>query len=116
MGTPGTEAFCNVDRARQVLGLTFQGDLYRFRPARQPVSLPLGKETTAMHSDSDGILRLRPYQRLCAVCALAGPEGVPGQALTAMRLGPDRPVRLVCRLRDAAFGRPGLSPLGWDAR
>jgi len=31
VGTPGAEQHCNVDRAKKVLGLTFNGDLDRFR-------------------------------------------------------------------------------------
>ena len=31
VGTPGAEAHCNVERAKQVLGLEFRGDLERFR-------------------------------------------------------------------------------------
>lgn len=31
VGTPGAERYCNVERAKQVLGLTFRGDLERFR-------------------------------------------------------------------------------------
>jgi len=31
VGTPGAEKHCNVDRAKKVLGLTFRGDLDRFR-------------------------------------------------------------------------------------
>ena len=31
VGTPGAEAHCNVDRAKRILGLTFRGDLDRFR-------------------------------------------------------------------------------------
>ena len=34
---PGAEAHCNVARAREVLGLQFQGDLERYRP-RAPQS------------------------------------------------------------------------------
>jgi nucleoside-diphosphate-sugar epimerase len=36
VGTPGAEAHCNVERARQVLGLRFEGDLDRFRSPPRP--------------------------------------------------------------------------------
>ena len=36
VGTPGAEAHCNVERARQVLGLEFRGDLDRFRASSPP--------------------------------------------------------------------------------
>ena len=36
VGTPGAERHCNVERAKSVLGLRFEGDLERFRQAGSP--------------------------------------------------------------------------------
>lgn len=59
--------------------------------------------------ESYGGLTLRPYQVLCAVCSLGGPEsGKSGEILDAVRRRPDLPITLRCNVGDVfVYQDPG---------